>query len=308
MKRLIKQNIYIPIVIALTICVLATAFYAGMQYWNSYKMQKEKVSQLQKEQQLELEAQEEQENLDKELKEKLRDEELADLKQQLFDLKNKPSQEKTVNNIVTMEAKDTIVDIIKEWSPRITHIKCNLYNSTGALYGTTSGSATLVDFTNLGIRAITSRHLFTSGSDKSLPKDCNITLVNKSIYPILISNANVLIGKNEDWAYVTLPKDDVLANITRKNIKLCSSVEIGDRLLILGYPKIGSRDGLTVTEGIVSGLDENYYITSAKIDRGNSGGAAILVKDDCYLGIPSASAVGTIESLGRILKSKFVIE
>src|SRR3989344_5363432 len=91
------------------------------------------------------------------------------------------------------------------------------------------------------------------------------------------------------------------------NIKLCPSVEIGDKLLVLGYPKIGAKTGLTITDGIVSGIDKNYFITSAKIDKGNSGGAAILVKDDCYLGIPSSSAVGVIESLGRILKASFVI-
>ena len=49
-----------------------------------------------------------------------------------------------------------------------------------------------------------------------------------------------------------------------------------------------------------------YIVTDAKIDHGNSGGAAILIKDDCYLGIPSAAVVGSIESYGRILKSNLV--
>ena len=76
---------------------------------------------------------------------------------------------------------------------------------------------------------------------------------------------------------------------------------LGDDVLILGYPSIGSQTDITVTEGIISGYDGNYFITSAKIERGNSGGAAILVKDDCYLGIPSFAKTGSVESLSRIL-------
>lgn len=307
MKILLNKKIYIPIVAALAACFIFTIVYLGLQSWGNYKIQKQQAIEIQKEQQRELELQKVQEDLEKELKEKSRDEELANLKQQLLDLQNKPPETKTVTNTVTVEAKDTIVDIVKKWSPRVAHIKCSWYYPNGALYGTASGSATLVNFTYLGIRAITSRHIFLSSGDKSLPKDCKITLINQSIYSVLIDSTNVSIGKDEDWAYVTLPKDDILTNITQQNVKLCGSVEIGDKLLVLGYPKIGSTSGLTVTEGIVSGFDETYYITSAKIDKGNSGGAAILVKDDCYLGIPSASVVGAIESLGRILKASFVI-
>jgi hypothetical protein len=74
----------------------------------------------------------------------------------------------------------------------------------------------------------------------------------------------------------------------------------------LGYPTIGSSGSITVTEGIVSGIEGDYYVTSAKIDHGNSGGVAILTKDDCYLGIPTfVKNNGGFESLGRILKSTF---
>jgi len=307
-EKISRDELLILIMAVLTAGVLIVAVHSGIEYLNGYREQKENAVALEKEEQSKLEMQKKQEDLEKQLKENLRDKELADLRQQLLDLQNKSSETESAVNTATGETEDSVADIVKHWSPRITHIKCSWHTKSGELYGTASGSATLVNFTYLGIRAITSKHIFLSSTDKSLPKSCVLSLTDKSSYSVLIDSASVSMGKDQDWAYIALPKDGVLSNITRQDVKLCSNVEIGDRLAILGYPKIGSATGLTVTEGIVSGLDETYYITSAKIDKGNSGGAAILIKDDCYLGIPTASVVGSIESLGRILKAKFFIE
>ncbi len=84
---------------------------------------------------------------------------------------------------------------------------------------------------------------------------------------------------------------------------LCDSVSIGDSLAILGYPGIGGET-LSVTEGIVSGYEldgrSRYIKTSAKTDRGNSGGIAIQISG-CIVGIPTFSRRGRVESMGRIL-------
>jgi S1-C subfamily serine protease len=83
-----------------------------------------------------------------------------------------------------------------------------------------------------------------------------------------------------------------------------SDIKLGAKLAVVGYPLVGG-DTITVTEGIVSGFDgEDYIKTSAKIEGGNSGGGAFLIPSGCWIGIPSASAVGEIESLGRILRWK----
>ncbi|OGI95168.1 hypothetical protein A2917_00750 [Candidatus Nomurabacteria bacterium RIFCSPLOWO2_01_FULL_42_17] len=304
MKRLIDPKIYIPAVAALSGCALAALLYFGFQTFTNYKMQKEEAIQIQKEKERELELQKEQDSAARELKERLRDAELADLKQQLLDLQNKSSEVKTVTN--TVEAKDTIVDIVKEWGPRVAHMECNWFYPNGVLFAKSTGSATIINFTNLGIRAVTSKHILAEKKNYA-PNVCKILLADETEYSVLINENTVSVGPNEDWAYLTLPKDARLTSITKSTVKLCQNVEIGDKLLVLGYPIIGSKTGLTVTEGILSGFDRDYYITSAKIDKGNSGGAAVLIKNDCYLGIPTASVVGVIESLGRILKGSFVI-
>jgi hypothetical protein len=123
-----------------------------------------------------------------------------------------------------------------------------------------------------------------------------------------------------DWAYIKLSAEYILPGdpeftdggnfdiATSKHMNVCSDdVVVGDKLVVLGYPAIGTRDGITATEGIISGIEDEYYVTSAKIDHGNSGGAAILIKNDCYLGIPTWSDSGSFESLGRILKAEFVL-
>ena len=102
------------------------------------------------------------------------------------------------------------------------------------------------------------------------------------------------------------------------NFPCASDPSIGDPIVILGYPSYGSGAGtitsvfshleITATEGIVSGNDSGYYTTSAKIEHGNSGGLAIDETNNCYLGIPTASYTGEIESLGRILPASYIFK
>lgn len=93
-----------------------------------------------------------------------------------------------------------------------------------------------------------------------------------------------------------IEKNAIIKHVCDHNV-----AKIGDDVVILGYPSIGSQYGLTLTSGKISGYEGSYYVTDAKIDHGNSGGAAVLVKNNCYLGIPTFGVVGQIESLGRIL-------
>ena len=295
-----------PVLAVLTAFLIAGAAYLGMGYWNNFQREKQAKIELARQEKEKQEIARSEEKAERDQKDKLRDEELAVLRQELENLKNKPVASAKVAAPAVVENKEDTAAVVREWSPRVAHMECSWYTTKNVLYAKASGSATLVNFTNLGLRAITNKHILVDKYNYA-PRECKVTLVDNTSYLITINEKNVLIGEDEDWAYVSLLVDQNLSRITQGSIKLCPKVEVGDKLLVLGYPKIGSSTGLTATEGIVSGDDKNYYITSAKIDKGNSGGAAILLKDDCYLGIPSASAVGSIESLGRILKAKFVI-
>lgn len=234
---------------------------------------------------------------------RLRDEELAALRQEIIELKNKPVETKTV----TVEAKDTVASMVKEWNTKVAHIECTWVDKLGRTYAKASGSATIMKSGD-GIRAVTNRHVLLDSYGYG-PHDCSFAIAGYESFNVVNDfKTNFYVGTEEDWGFIKLASSEDLNKITKNNLKICTDVDAGDRLLVLGYPSIGSQSGLTVTEGIVSGSDGSYFITSAKIDKGNSGGAAVLVKDNCYLGIPSASVVGSIESLGRILMAKFVTE
>lgn len=109
--------------------------------------------------------------------------------------------------------------------------------------------------------------------------------------------------------------------------KICDPIEVGTKIYVFGYPSSGDTEmppvlikdipdknydnsssnfnksrNLVVTEGIVSGFQENNYLTTAQIDTGNSGGLAVSKKDGkiCLIGIPTWVSIGDIQALGVI--------
>ncbi len=267
--------------------------YFGYKYWHEYQLREDlAIKTMLLEKQI-LEARDAE-----------RDQEILSLRQELEALKNAPKEEPKT---VSVPAPDTTASLVKEWSARIAEIECTWTYTNGTPYARGSGSATIA-YHKDSIKAFTSKHVLLFENQYG-PRQCKLILPGNKEYTVVNNfENNYFVGTEEDWGFIKLASDKTLNTITQKDIKVCKNVEIGDKVLVLGYPGIGSQTGLTVTEGIVSGFDGSYYITSAKIDKGNSGGAAILAKDNCYLGIPSASVVGVIESLGRILKASIVLE
>jgi len=199
--------------------------------------------------------------------------------------------------------------LIKEWRPRIAKLTCSWNLSTGPIIGFGSGLL-IMD----GVVA-TNQHVvtFEIGNRTYKPSSCNISFPENS--EIFQSNdfdtiaSEVIFGRGIDIAGVFIESNTALSNLAAKEVPWCKSkAAIGDKVVVLGYPAIGSQNEITATEGIISGYDGYHYITSAKIDKGNSGGVSILLKNNCYLGIPTEVAVGEIESLGRILDSRIIYD
>lgn len=201
-------------------------------------------------------------------------------------------------------SKTPLSTIIKQWRPIVAYVECDFRDiNTNELYSQVRGSGVVIDFGGQ-ITVITNKHVIADKNNYQ-PFVCRVKLPNDS---------NTFISQGKDaWAdkiidigFININNpDEYLKNLTSISVSplhLCGqNPSLGDNVLILGYPSIGSQTDITATEGIISGFDGNYFITSAKIEHGNSGGVAILVKDNCYLGIPTSAIVGEIESLGRIL-------
>lgn len=117
-----------------------------------------------------------------------------------------------------------------------------------------------------------------------------VRTANASVYPAAV----VGIGDEIDIAVIRVPE---LANYTALTIETENTIEIGDEIIALGSPH-GFQN--TVTTGIVSGIERNFFVDdfnydnviqiSAQILQGNSGGPLIARETGKVIGINS---VGT---------------
>lgn len=197
------------------------------------------------------------------------------------------------NELATLYRSSDISGIITAWSPYVYDITCS-FEQNGKASSKSSASAVL-EYSGGKTRFITSRHVMETDDEDLL--DCELTQPKNDV-AITVRDEDITLSEEHDVAYGVLPSHVAAIDLSKR----CTTVPtIGDSVVILGYPQIGAKESVTATEGIISGFDETYYTTSAKIERGNSGGAAIDVKRDCFLGLPTLVFTGRIESLARIL-------
>jgi S1-C subfamily serine protease len=214
----------------------------------------------------------------------------------------------TVTKEVAVKDGYSTEEIVKQWSPKTAYVLCswNYVDDTTFTnpYLIASGSGMVETFSDGTTEIVTNAHVMTDNEGYG-PTGCLVKIPGYE--DIFVNYKDVTVYENVDLAYVNIqnPSQDLVA-LGQNNPACFENVSVGEKLVILGYPGTGSNSGVTVTDGIISGNDGNYYITSAKIEHGNSGGLAISLKNNCYIGIPTSSVVGSIESLGRILSSSYI--
>lgn len=195
-------------------------------------------------------------------------------------------------------------DIVAEWRPRVAQIACAALVGSG-VGSVRQGTATLFERGG-GFYLITNQHVIEG--DRSA--GCAYLLADQDEVQEINLESIDIPEPETDFAEIALGSEvEVLQSFAGNLGKMCSEQPaIGDGIVIIGYPSIGSVDDVTATEGIISGFDGDFFITSAKVERGNSGGAAIHVKNNCYLGIPTFVSYGELESLARILDISTVLQ
>ena len=86
-----------------------------------------------------------------------------------------------------------------------------------------------------------------------------------------------------------------------------STLRLADPLYVAGFPTVGgfeSRTSISVARGIVSGYvsdadgDWIWIKTDARVNQGNSGGAAFTADDIRFVGVPSMEAIEEDDELG----------
>jgi hypothetical protein len=242
--------------------------------------------------------------------------EIAKLKEEMEVLKNTKPQTiiKQVSAPQTQQPKDNLPSIIQQWRPRIAYIDCKFVfkdvnmgqqSGSGYILGQDTQNGNIILFTNKHVVEIVTHYpdgTPTGFSIKPMPTSCDIKIPGDYQYATINSDA-IAVYDQIDVAMIIIknPTSHMRSVLSNYGAQFCTKrASLGEQLLVLGYPGIGDQNDVTVTDGIISGYEGSYYITSAKVEHGTSGGAAISVKDNCYLGIPSYASVGSVESMARI--------
>ena len=190
----------------------------------------------------------------------------------------------------------TVVDI---WESRIAKIKCTHYIDDEDDETTTADSSGVVIYIGNTLHIMTNKHVLEK-KDKTLKK-CEIELPQSNISDIEVLPQSITKSDDRDLAYIRIDDRGVKILFDNSQFACVDEPSMGDKVITLGFPGVGAEDSVTVTDGIISGIEDDFYVTSAKIEKGNSGGAAISMKNNCFLGLPTLVVVGKIESLARIL-------
>ena len=207
--------------------------------------------------------------------------------------------------------KIELTNVVNQWEPYVVSLECRSYSAvTGGLVLQSNGSGLLTKWERDSIVVLTNKHVIidTSLNGDIIANNCIVRFPQRDVF-VVSNNISVLDG-GFDWGIVTIdfPSEYVKTLVKNPPLLCTEDPTLGDDVVILGYPSIGDQENVTVTEGIIAGFDEDYFITSAKVEKGNSGGAAVSLKDNCYLGTPTFSRTGVIESLARILDVRVLFQ
>lgn len=205
----------------------------------------------------------------------------------------------------------TLPQIIAQWSPSVALVVCTFSN--GAVDW---GSGLLYHPNNTSIEVITNKHVLTDETTYLAATSCYVEIPGDGNKYYAYNATEAVNGDpiedpieasaNYDLGDIIITNgDSYFNNVANENLPICQQQEqTGDSIVVLGYPDYaGQFTQPTATQGIISGYAAPYYTTSAQIESGNSGGVAIDIADDCYVGIPSAVETGNYGNLGRILSA-----
>ena len=313
MKEKIKNHrgfIQIPILIAIivSILVLGGGGYFGIkQYQNNQveKIEQEKIAQ-EKENEMQAKTDAQQKAL------KGAQQEIDNLKIESEQLKIQQKELEQRINQETLKSKDTTITIQQTPSPTL-NVKKLLNTIVMVICPIeagqySQGSGTIV---YSGGTILTNAHVVDPNYayNSRIGENCSIGItVDPSKPPNIKYIARIQsVLHTDDIALLRITTTTDGSSLPNTfdylNYPECSTTktpQLNDKVYIIGYPAIGS-DTFTITDGIISGSVQPWHFkTSAKIDKGNSGGAAVN-ENSQLIGIPTYGVRGALESMGYII-------
>jgi len=185
-------------------------------------------------------------------------------------------------------------DVVKAWRPYTVRVTCITLDSNGNKKSYSDGSGFLTIDPAKGPTIFTNKHVFytTNGAssdycDVYFPESKEIVKVEKK--DRYVSSK----GYDRGTLVITQPSEYVSNLVKNKKITVndCirATLESTDDIVIMGYPMGKPKDDISYAQGKIVGYQDRYFISTATIVSGYSGGVAVSLKDNCYLGIPTYS-------------------
>ncbi len=200
----------------------------------------------------------------------------------------------TVTTSVVLPPKETykLEDVVKAWRPYTVRVTCIALDSSGNKKSYSDGSGFLTVDPNRGPTVFTNKHVFYV-KDGILSDYCDVYFP-ESKETIKVEKKNRFVsGKGQDrGALVITQPSEYISNLVKnkkitQNDCLRANPESTDDIVIMGYPMGKPKDDISYVQGKIVGYKDNYFISTATIISGYSGGVAVSLKDNCYLGIPT---------------------
>ncbi len=187
--------------------------------------------------------------------EKVNEEDLAKLENNLLDEKNKrevldkeylKQKEDSNSQISKLEEKilaneKNLVDVVNQWDSYVVSVECDFNSSeTGELIFQSNGSGLLTQWENTSIGILTNKHVISALSLGSgeMADNCKIKFPQEDI---ILNSSNISVLTTDlDWGIIYLNFQSSLVESLMKNPPyLCNTdPDLGDQVLILGYPSI----------------------------------------------------------------------
>lgn len=193
---------------------------------------------------------------------------------------------------VPLKENYKLEDVVKKWRPYVVRVTCIMLNSQGEKSKYSDGSGFLVNIPSKGPSILTNSHVF-SASGKISTNYCDIQFPDNSEV-LRVERKDRYFSKegyDKGILVISQPSEYVtnLIDNAKRTLRDCiyTKPESTDDIVIFGYPKDKPKNDISVSQGKIVGYMGNFFITSATMVEGYSGGVAVSLKDNCYLGIPT---------------------
>jgi hypothetical protein len=199
-----------------------------------------------------------------------------------------------IKEVITEPIKENykLEDVVKEWRPNTVRATCITLDAQGNKKSYSDGSGLLTIDSSKNIFILTNKHVtLVKGSwfnycDVYFPSNKETYRVEKGEMAISAD------GKDLARLKILRPTESIKEIINNsKNKRDCKNTtpESTDDIVIMGYPMGKSKDDISYATGKIVGYQDNYFVSDATIISGYSGGVAVSLKDNCFLGTPTYS-------------------